>query len=123
MKMFKSKERTYYGGNTALVFCSGSKDGLGSHASSGSRASSTSVVVSSRFSSLFFTHCVATCSRNKQIFSVKKLNSPKFQYLSGLIRHVIVKRTPCKAREVSLGRFSDKRPLAPACNAGSQPDQ
>lgn len=58
---------------------------------------------------------------HKQIMSVKKLNSPEFQYLSGLIRHVIVKRTPCREREVSLGRFSDKRPLAPACNAGSQP--
>lgn len=121
--MFKSKERTYHGANTALVLCSGSKDGSGSHASSGSRASSRSTLVSSGFSSLFFIHCVATCSRNKQIISGQKLNSPELQYLSGLIRYVVVKRTPCRAREVSLGRFSDKRPLAPACNAGSQPDQ
>lgn len=81
--MLESKERLYHGGNTALVFCSGSKDKPGSYASSGS------AVVSSGFASLMLIHAVATCSRNKQRISVKKQNSPEFKFfLAGLVGHV-----------------------------------
>lgn len=117
IKMLKSKERSYHRANTALVFCSGSKDGPGWHASWGS------AVVSPGFASLMSIHTVAACFRNKQIISVKKHNSPEFRFLSGLVGHVNVMKTPCREKDVSLGRFSDKRPLSPAWNAGSQPDQ
>lgn len=114
IKRLKSKERTYCGANTGLVFCSGLKGGSGSHASSGS------AVVSTGFASLILIHAVAVCSRNKQIISVKKQNSPEVSWLP---RHVNVMKIPCREKEVSLGRFSDKRPPTPAWNAGSQPVQ